>query len=614
MAAQLDLGVALDLDREDPEGSEAVRHTLLDRFGEWMEAGRRPGVAWAVAEALRFKADYLDGRVGSWRASDLDEILTEWFPRKVCADEADVALVCPTLRAFFTWLDQAGLLAGDGDPLPALLDTLDRIEPGLAAAMADESRFAMGKSMIAAMLADGVDLDDDAAVQEWIAGFDRVAAAEPRPRLTLPPMAVPDDQTLVRLAAAAPATVRLATLVAWVGEGRRLTGAGNLGLRDARQLAGLLAPDVPAEVVAGLRSAAHLVPVELAFRWALAADFLEIDGSTVVPGEAADLLTTAPFDAWRQALIALLAMGVTRVGMTGWVPFWAELLDEVAGVLLAGLHTHGPASPDDLADQALAEIEDSFDLSDVTALQRATMAKALPSSVRLLVDRLAQAGAVQVTDDQVELTALGRWFVRDLLRRGGLEVPDLAEIDAAGLLTACTHWDEEVAARALEGWVASHGPAAAAEALATVAAGTDEAQMRILAFSALALVGPAAEPAVRRLRDRPACGGYAAMWLVEHGFDESRSLDADDAAAVLVDNLGLLLAVQGPQAMIEAFAGVQPADGQQALVAELWRHEHPDVPLILDALAAHAPKPVAKAAAKARFKHRTAAPQARTLR
>ncbi|MEX2620386.1 MAG: hypothetical protein WD250_09205 [Egibacteraceae bacterium] len=405
-----------------------------------MEAGQRPGVAWAVAEALRFKADSLDGRVGSWRAGDLDEILTEWFPRKVCADEADVALVCPTLRAFFTWLDQAGLLAGDGDTLPALLATLDRIEPGLAAAMADESRFAMGKSMIAAMLADGVDLEDDGAVQQWIAGFNEVAAAQPRPRPTLPPLAVPDEEALVRLAGAAPATVRLATLVAWVGDGRRLTAAGNLRLHDARQLAGLLALDVPAEVLAGLRSAADLIPVELAFRWALAAGFLEIDGPTVVPGDAADLLTTAPLDAWHQATIALLAMGVTSAGMTGWVPFWAEPLDEIAGVLLAGLHTHGPASPGDLADEARAEIEESFDLSDVTALQHTTMVRALPGSVRLLVDRLAQAGAVQVTGDQVELAPLGRWFVRDLLRRGGFEVRPCAactSIPPAGRTRPC---------------------------------------------------------------------------------------------------------------------------------------------------------------------------------
>ncbi|HVL98031.1 MAG TPA: hypothetical protein VM324_01920 [Egibacteraceae bacterium] len=608
MTSQLDLDAALDLDPEDPEAFEAVRETLLDRFGEWMEAGQRPGVEWAVAEALRFKADSLDGRVGRWRAGDLDEILTEWFPRKIWADEADVALVCPTLRAFFTWLDRAGLLAGDGDSLPALLATLDRIEPGLAAAMADESRFGMGKSMTAAMLADGVDLDDDGAVQEWIAGFNHVAAAQSRPCCTLPPVAVPDEETLARLAAAAPAMVRLATLVAWVGDGRRLTGAGNLGLRDARELAGLLDPDVPAEVLASLRSSAHLIPVELAFRWALAAGFLEVDGPTVVPGNAADLLTTAPFDAWRQAIIALLAMGVTSAGMTGWVPFWAELLDKIAGVLLAGLHTHGPASPDDLADEALAEIEGSFDLSDVTALQHTTMAKALPGSVRLLVDRLAQAGAVQVTGDQVELAALGRWFVRDLLRRGGLEVPDLTEIDAAGLFTACRHWDAAVVDSALEGWVASREPVAAAEALAAVAGGTDDAETRLMAFAALECVGPAAEPAVRRLRDHPACRAYAAMWLIERGFEEPRPLDAHDYVAFLVNKLGLLLASSGPQAMAEAFVAAMPADGQHALVAELWRHDDATVPLILDALAAHGPKPVAKAAAKARFKHRTAAP------
>ncbi|MEX0658224.1 MAG: hypothetical protein WD080_03740 [Egibacteraceae bacterium] len=112
---------------------------------------------------------------------------------------------------------------------------------------------------------------------------------------------------------------------------------------------------------------------------------------------------------------------------------------------------------------------------------------------------------------------------------------------------------------------------------------------------------------MRRLHEHPACRAYAAMWLTEGGFEESRPLDADDMVAVLMDNLGLLLDGRGPQAMTEAFAAAIPADRQHAIVAELWRHEHPDVSLVLDALAAHAPKPVAKAAAKARFKHRTAA-------
>jgi hypothetical protein len=613
MASQLHLDAPLDLDSldvDDAEASESLREILLDRFGEWMVAGERPGVEWAVAEALRFKADFLDGRLGSWRAGDLAEILTEWFPRKVSADEANVALVCPTLRAFFTWLDEAELLDGDGDPLPVLLATLDRVEPGLVVAMADESMFGMAKSVTRAMLDDGVALDDEGAVREWIAGFNSRATVDPLPRPTLPPMAVPDDVTLTRLVADTPAMARLATLVDWVGDGRRLTRAGNLRLRDARQLVRLLGLGVRGEVLADLGSAAHLTSLELAFRWALAADFLETDGHTVVRGDAADLLTAAPLDAWRGAFVALLSLGVVSAGMTGWVPFWVEPLDELAGMLLARLHTHGAASVDELAADALAEITDTFDLSDVTEPQRGTMADAMPASVGLLVDRLAQAGAVEVAEGRVDSAPLGRWFLRQLLRARGVEVPDVAATDAAGLLAACVDWDGAMVGAAVEQWVAGQRPESAAEQLAAAAVGSDDARVRVLAFAALELIGAPAEPAVRGLRAHPDCWGFAAVWLTDNGFDERRPLNPCDGMGALVGRLGVLLAGDGPNRMVEELAAALPPDDQHAVVAELWRHDDPAVPLILDALAAHAPKPVAKAAAKARFKQRSAAPPA----
>jgi hypothetical protein len=191
MAPHLDTDLGLDLD-EDVDG-EAVQEALLERFGEWMIAGERSGVEWAVAEMLRFKADYLDGRLGHWRRADLREILTEWFPRKVTADEAGVAMVAPTLRAFFTWLDEVGLL--DGDPSTALVSELGCIEAELPALMADRSRFGMAKTLVTAMLSDGVDLDDEEAIQEWTAAYN---AALPGARLFRPmppPMAAPEGET-----------------------------------------------------------------------------------------------------------------------------------------------------------------------------------------------------------------------------------------------------------------------------------------------------------------------------------------------------------------------------------------------------------------------------------
>lgn len=169
MAPQL---AEIDLDvGEDWEEAESVQQALLDHFGEWMVAGKRPGAEWPVAEMLRFKAGYIDGHLGCWRCGDLAEILTELFPRKVSADEANIAVVVPTLRQFFSWLDEIGLLDADSDPLPALHAELERIAPELPALMFDESRYGPGKMVTAAMLADGVDLEDPGAVQTWIDAY-----------------------------------------------------------------------------------------------------------------------------------------------------------------------------------------------------------------------------------------------------------------------------------------------------------------------------------------------------------------------------------------------------------------------------------------------------------
>lgn len=101
------------------------------------------------------------------------------------------------------------------------------------------------------MMADGVDVDDDAAVGGWVEAFnagppeerDRVlgpamvqmsAALEGRRRLrpvTLAPVA-----ELEREAREAPAMVRFARFADYVTTPRKLTEKGNLKLADAREL------------------------------------------------------------------------------------------------------------------------------------------------------------------------------------------------------------------------------------------------------------------------------------------------------------------------------------------------------------------------------------------
>lgn len=621
MTSQVDIELDLDLDLDDEEVSEAVLTALLKRFGEWMEAGDRPGAEWPVAAMLRFKADYLDGRLGCWRCADLDEILTELFPRKVTADEAGVAEAVPTLRYFFSWMDQTGLLDPGSDAVADLQQTLDRIEPGLPALMLDESRYGLGKTVIAGMLADGLDLDDPDAVQAWVEATSRSLREPPASLSSLPPAALPNDEVLAELAAAAPALAHLQALLAWVGDGRRLTAAQRLPLREAKALGRALDDDALDGLAASAQRRARVTAAEFLFEWGLEAGVVAIDDDVAAPGPCAPAIAGDPLLAWHDVLVGLLHVGVaTSDPRTLLVPTCVARLNLAGPALLVELHAHGPLPLADLADLA----NHGHDVDDDEESHRPSSSGVAarddaPLCVRLLVGRLEQLHAVETAGGEVRLATLGRWFVRQLADRANLAMPaapDLSDADPATLLAACEvgeagTFDDDAAT--IEGWIASRGAAMAAEQLATLAVRTDDPAVRARAFAALGRVGPAAEPAVRRLEAEPACHAGASRWLAEHGLEEPTDLEEpaelDPAAAPddLVAQLAGLLARSGSRRMVEQLTTAVPAGEQARVVEGLWRVEHSSVPAVLDAVAAHAPKPAAKAARTARFKRRSAA-------
>lgn len=607
MTSQVDLD--LDLDLHDAETSEAVLTALLDRFGEWMHAGERPGAEWAVAATLRFKADYLDGRLGCWRCADVDEILTELFPRKVTADEESAAEAVPTLRYFFTWMDQTGLLDRESDTVADLQLTLDRIEPEVPALMLDESRYGIAKTVTTAMLAEGADLDDSDAVQAWLDTANRGLDEPPASLPSLPPAAVPPDDALAELAAAAPALAHLQALVDWVGGGRQLTAPGRLPLRDAKALGRTLDADALGALVASTDRTSRVTAAELLFEWGLQAGAVAIEGDVAGPGPAA-ALADGSLLAWHDALVGLLHVGVATLDpQTLLVPKCVARLNQVAPALLVDLHAHGPLPLADLAGRAHGDLDEDEDAREPSPPAAATLDEA-PLCVRLLVERLEQLHAVETTGGEVRLATLGRWFVRELAERAGMDMPaapDLSDADAATLLATCEpSTSEDDAAATIEGWIASRGAAMAAEQLAELAARTEDPAVRARAFAALRRVGPAAEPAVRRLEGEPACHAEASRWLAEHGLEEPAELDPSCARADLAAQLAGVLARGGARRMVEELTAAVPPDEQPGLVGQLWRVEHSEVPAVLEAVAAHAPKPAAKAARTALFKRRSA--------
>ena len=131
-------------------------------------------------------------------------------------------------------------------------------------------------------------------------------------------------EQLTREVLAVPAMVRFGTLVAFVGDGRPATQAGNLKAADAVALARLLraGADVPDVVCSmdDLPDVAHVV------RWAIASELLTARATKIVAGPRARDLEHDPVSAWLKAAVTLLEHGPLDGFQRGWHKLEASYL------------------------------------------------------------------------------------------------------------------------------------------------------------------------------------------------------------------------------------------------------------------------------------------------
>src|ERR1700730_1556348 len=118
---------------------------------------------------LDLMRDYLDiDRPAGLAQGDLEELLLHVYPRKITVlDGADAEDTIPAIRDFLAYLAETSAMP-EG-MVRTLERELDRIAPRFADAVMDPSNWGMARSYVRAMVADGVDLDDQAAVDGWIA-------------------------------------------------------------------------------------------------------------------------------------------------------------------------------------------------------------------------------------------------------------------------------------------------------------------------------------------------------------------------------------------------------------------------------------------------------------
>src|SRR6266852_2387258 len=146
----------------------------LDGFRRWMttKPGGDPDVATGeMSPLLDLMRDYLDiDRPADLVEGDLEELLLGIYPRKITVlDRADTEGTVPAIRDFLAYLaERREMPAGT---VRALERELDRIAPRFADAVMDPSNWGMARSFVQAIAADGVDMDDQAAVDRWIAAY-----------------------------------------------------------------------------------------------------------------------------------------------------------------------------------------------------------------------------------------------------------------------------------------------------------------------------------------------------------------------------------------------------------------------------------------------------------
>ncbi len=207
---------------------------------------------------------------------------------------------------------------------------------------------------------------------------------------------------LTREARAAPAMIRLAELVAFVGSGRPATQAGNLKAPDVVALAKQLG--TRDDVSGAVRSIDDLPEAAHVFRWALAAELLAARGTKIVAGPWAPDLERDPLAAWFKAATTLLDHGVLDGFRRGWRKSYAELIDAGVGPLLAAiLEARGEAplaAIEDLVWEMIARAYD-YELDDASERRHAVRL------LRAMIWQLADMGALICSDHDIVLTGLG---------------------------------------------------------------------------------------------------------------------------------------------------------------------------------------------------------------
>jgi hypothetical protein len=164
----------------ESERLAAVRTRLIEDFLASPEADlagladRTGGERESLTYCLALIVDFATGRGDAmrWSPAGVETFLTSWVHERAILDADDAALLPDALRAWIAWAGRRVDL-----PTAALAETLTAvrsIREEFARLYETGERLSPASRAMAAMIADGVDLTDPAAVEVWLANYTAV--------------------------------------------------------------------------------------------------------------------------------------------------------------------------------------------------------------------------------------------------------------------------------------------------------------------------------------------------------------------------------------------------------------------------------------------------------
>ncbi|MFF5257474.1 hypothetical protein ACFY4C_00910 [Actinomadura viridis] len=570
----------------------------------------------------------------------LRELMLEVFPESVVAGPEEVPAVVGAVRHLVAFLRDTGAV-GDGEAA-ALAAELDRLVPEFTEAVtaADASDLEAAAEVITGMMAaEGVPVDDEEAVERWVREFEALPDEERYARTeaylreiedrVVPPVRLAPPAGLAAAARASGLAAQARALAGWLGEGRPVTGDGELAAADARAAAEALGlpPGRPGDV----SEQADLPELDRLWWAAMDAELITRRDGTAVPGpEPAAHLAPAEGDGDAAADEATLnlwlrlfdAAVVPEQDPGGDLDPVRLVQNELTGVLIHLYEQDEPATSGELTAAFAEHVSGAYEVATPREIADA-LGSALVREIEDLV-RWGVAAPVPGTGPEpgYALTPLGVWGVRELLLADGFLAPvvgELADAPAGELVAGLVLHRQDTADEEIEGWLAGRdAPAAARDLLEVMRTGGPGA--RNLAAAVLNRLGAEAEPVVREAAGERPVRPYALLWLARNATDTAGSEagagtgagavepDRDDYLWLFVDTVAGMLETADPRDAVAAAVADAPAGADlDGMVREMWRTDHPDAARVLAALGDHHPdKALAKSARTAAYKARSA--------